>query len=629
MQNIISPLGGGQLRMNEPTREEDLFGEIRSMLGGMATADESRAIADEAWRLEREGKPRAASYLRSSIPKLRQWRGFTPRDWQAEALDKAKEALERGARGIIRATTGSGKSVVQAELVAHLVGKLERGERIVVSAPTQKLVAQLGATIEARCPGMVGRYYQYNKELHRPIIVVCHASMWDGQVVCPDCHGLEPSPTVIELEGDELARARSAFNEAAIGGDLRHCERSFHHKRAVSRCSRLAGALLEEALIVRFWVADECHKTECDQVLGFDQRVQPVQSIGFTATPWRASEDESLTLFEELLYDYGPARAIKDGVVIRPTIVSYEGEATSLDAACVEMIKAHLEVHPGSGVVSADSIADADRFARVLITEGIEARSIHSQLSQAEQADRIAALEEGTLDCLVHVCLLAEGVDLPWLTWLCMRRESVSRVRFVQEVGRVIRTFDGKSNAYVLDPNDFFGRLSLDYSAVLGGESDLDDGPQSELDALAKEVAALFAPETPTADPGTQEAMSRWRGSRRIRGLDLIRSWIRRTAVGYKLAGYAKLKVDSTAWRAHDATKSQVDLIGHLMRKRRVRGAADLMSDDTRQVLRNAAFATRDGELNRGDVSDLITILQVIEQHGELIDLDAIEEVAA
>ena len=37
--------------------------------------------------------------------------------------------------------------------------------------------------------------------------------------------------------------------------------------------------------------------------------------------------------------------------------------------------------------------------------------------------------------------LLAEGVDLPWLEWLCLRRGAGSRVRLAQEVGRVVRTY--------------------------------------------------------------------------------------------------------------------------------------------------------------------------------------------
>lgn len=628
MKNDNLPLLGGQLVTSyADMTEEDFFGEVRELVHGDWSLDEARPVADEAWRREQAGHDRCARYLRDAVARGNKWLGFTPRDWQVEAIEVVRDALAKDKRGLVRATTGSGKSLLQAEVIAELVANLQVGERIVVSAPTQKLVAQLGDTLERRCPGMVGRYYQYNKEIHRPIIVVCHASLWDGVILCPECHDIKPGPAVRELEGNARERARCSFNEAAIGGDFRHCEQSFTHTRAIAVTHRLTAELLGADLTVRYWISDECHKTECDQVLGFANLLKPVQAIGFTATPWRASEEESLTLFDELLYDYGPSRAIQDGVVIHPSIVSYQGDQADLNDACLEMIENHLSAHPGPGVVSAESIEDADRYANFLCNHGIPSESIHSKISKDEQARRIAKLQAGEIQALVHVCLLAEGVDLPWLEWLCMRRSSVSRVRFVQEVGRVLRTCEGKSKAWVFDPHDLFGRLSLDYTAVLGGESDIDEGPQAELDALAREVAALFEEEEST--PRGATGVTGWVGGGSATGLDLVRSWLRRTALGYRLAGHAELKVDSTSWRTHPATEKQLSLVGYIIRKRALTDASETMDESQRLVMRESLTAARAGDLNRGDVSDLITILKVLEDARSFVRLEEIEEVAA
>ena len=77
-------------------------------------------------------------------------------------------------------------------------------------------------------------------------------------------------------------------------------------------------------------------------------------------------------------------------------------------------------------------------------------------------------LKKGSLKCLVHVSLLAEGVDLPWLQWLCLRRPVGSRVRFVQEVGRVLRAHPGKEVAHIIDPHDLFGVHTLHNPEKLG-----------------------------------------------------------------------------------------------------------------------------------------------------------------
>ena len=573
--------------------------------------------------MKNDNLPLLGGQLVTSMP---EWLGHTPRAWQATALEKAEAALRAGKRGVVRACTGSGKSLLQAELVARAIEHLGDGERIVVSAPTQKLVAQLGDTIAARIgEDLVGRYFQYDKETHAPVIVTCHASMFESEVLCPQCHPMRMiAPIKVELFEDALARARMAFEEAAIGGDFRYCRNAFTHTRAVAFASRLTSALLEQDLEVSLWLADECHKTECDQVLGFAEWVRPARTIGFTATPWRSSENESLTLFDDLIFDYGPTSAIKDGVVIQPTIRPYSGNLEEVDEVCLEMIQNHLEVNPGPGVVSADSIDDADLFATYLEASGVRARSIHSRLSGDQQANRLEMLERGELDCLVHVCLLAEGVDLPWLEWLCLRRMNSSRVRFVQEVGRVIRTYPGKSRAWVMDPHDLFGRLSLDYSAVLGGESDIEAGPQAALDKLADEVAALFA------DPEERlDCSPKARYIRRAKGLDALRAWLRQQAVGLRLAGYEELKVNSTSWRTMDATEKQVGLVEYLIKYRSMTQAAAKMSESERVVMRELVLAAGSGQLNRGDVSDLITILSILRRESELPRLEEIEEVAA
>ena len=59
------------------------------------------------------------------------WLGKEPRGWQAAALEKAEAALRQGKRGVVRACTGSGKSLLQAELVARAIDQIGDGERIV------------------------------------------------------------------------------------------------------------------------------------------------------------------------------------------------------------------------------------------------------------------------------------------------------------------------------------------------------------------------------------------------------------------------------------------------------------------------------------------------------------------
>jgi superfamily II DNA or RNA helicase len=102
---------------------------------------------------------------------------WTPRAWQREALPIIVDALKRRQRGIVSAVMGSGKSILQSELVALALAKA--GHRsIVVTVPRQALVRQLAATIGARIgEDRVGVFYGSKKQPGRQVVVCCNASL--------------------------------------------------------------------------------------------------------------------------------------------------------------------------------------------------------------------------------------------------------------------------------------------------------------------------------------------------------------------------------------------------------------------------------------------------------------------
>jgi len=111
---------------------------------------------------------------------------------------------------------------------------------------------------------------------------------------------------------------------------------------------------------------------------------------------------------------------------------------------------------------------DAEEYAEELTSNGIPAEAIHSKQPAKLRAELLVRLQSGSLSALVHVSLLSEGVDLPWLSWLCMRRKVSARVRFVQEVGRVLRVHPGKTSALIIDPYDLFAVHGVTHPAALG-----------------------------------------------------------------------------------------------------------------------------------------------------------------
>ena len=340
---------------------------------------------------------------------------WEPRKWQAEALPLIIETLREGGRPIVSAIMGAGKSILIGELCYIAYQRLKPDTRIVVVCPRQALVQQLVETFNFRMSSAgvehaVGSFWAQSKQVDRPIIVATFAS----------------SLKLAErMEGEGL------------------------------RCAMLVG--------------DEVHGTESDVVKEAIERLSPACAIGFTATPFRSDERERLTLWDRIAYSYSASDALRDKVIVPWEIIHHQAsKRVTLDVACADLIDKALFETSGPGIASALDIEDAEDYSDYLCTRGIPSKAIHSRVSQEDRDRLIEELKDGHLKCLVHVNLLSEGVNLPWLRWLCLRRPVGAKVRFVQEVGRVLRAHPSKSKAWICDPHDLMTSHGLVHPEQIG-----------------------------------------------------------------------------------------------------------------------------------------------------------------
>lgn len=424
------------------------------------------------------------------------WGGLTPRLWQADALPRLLSAFSRvelldadpasngicdpvslpsSHAGVVYACTGSGKSVMLCEVVAHRVVNLGVRDTLLVTVPTIALVEQLIVDLRRRLDTVttaagfkpsVGAYYTGASEWSRSVVVTCHPSM---RAMVADCRK----------------------------GNRRIVE----------------------------WVADECHRTDAETVLLAWQDMTDawgtVPRVGFSATPYLSDPDKGLRLWRHLLYRYTPDDAIRDGALVPwrrhgftpAQAARYEtararyrsGEAddrhmdAALDDACIEWVLRQSRAG-GAGVVSATSIADAEAFARDL-SDALAAASlapayaVHSKQPAAVLAARREALRTGRASALVHVNMLSEGVDMPFLRWGALRRGR-ARVGFVQEVGRFLRVSAGKVAADIWDPLDLFSEHGLTHPAALADLPNREGVEERDAEGKPIEMMELVDPLT-------------------------------------------------------------------------------------------------------------------------------------
>jgi superfamily II DNA or RNA helicase len=373
--------------------------------------------------------------LRIDVPVDLWGEDIEPRKWQAEALPLVQAELRRGGGPLVWACTGAGKSILQRALIAWVM-QSEKPGVIVVDVPTRSLVRQLAATLEQHpwLKGRVGTYYGDRKKLIEQGVIVC-------------------------------------------------CRPSLE---------RLASEIVIRGWKVRLYMVDEAHLSPDEQAAFIarlvDAELGPARRIGVTATPYRSDIKDSLTLWDRIVVEYGLNDAIRDGVLVNLAPRTWDGPGgMEIDEVCVQMLAAHR--HHGPMLVNALDIPDAETFASRLRDAGLPAQSIHSGHSMEKRKLLEESLRDGDLACLVHVATLVEGVDWPWLRVLCLRRQAIlrarammdtedgkpaskggSRVRLVQEIGRALRTYPGKTEAYILDPVGVCDLVGLVHGENIGGD---------------------------------------------------------------------------------------------------------------------------------------------------------------
>jgi len=457
------------------------------------------------------------------------WR-YPSRRWQGEAFGAVRNHLLGASPvpAVVSAIMGAGKSLLIEELCA--AARLRRNEIIVVSTSTQHLVEDLADAIRQRT-GTCGYWYGRRKMLGR-VVVSCYDS-------------------TIQL-AKKLERAG---------------------KR------------------VALWIADECHRTECETVLRAYEQLAPAHAIGMTATPFRTDAQwESISLFGTLLYRYTAAQAQADNVVVPWRIVHSE-TGGELDDVCLEMIRSA----EGPGLANAVNIADAEAFAKHLTTSGITSEAVHSRQRRQTQRQIIQRLKGGNLRCVVHVNMLSEGANFPWLRWLCLRREVESRVRFVQEVGRLLRVAPGKTEAIFYDPHDLFGTFSLAYAEALG------EAPEK--------------PEWEGIVPEPEEIAERILDADEAVAIAWIESVVRTLVVAAETAGFPlRRKIIKKAERLAPST-----LLQHIAMQEQIGDLNGTIPGDWKRCLQQ--IIDRPECVRFGFAADLLTLFQAVEDTGNWPDI--------
>ncbi len=239
--------------------------------------------------------------------------------------------------------------------------------------------------------------------------------------------------------------------------------------------SRHEGELAERPGLL---VIDEAHHAVAKTYKAMVEACPGAKVLGLTATPCRLTRRGFTDLFEVLLqswpynrfiaegrlslYDYMSVRADnEDWRVVR----SLERRGADGDFSLREMSE-RLDVRPSigrlcdtvlryarekKGIVYAIDIRHAEHIAAYYREHGIDAVVISAKTSGEERCRLIEQFKAGETQVLVNVDLFGEGFDCPDVEFIQLARPTLSLSKYLQQVGRGMRVFDGKRYCLILD----------------------------------------------------------------------------------------------------------------------------------------------------------------------------------
>lgn len=267
-----------------------------------------------------------------------------------------------------------------------------------------------------------------------------------------------------------------------------HFTPNLHAKVQVASVDTLLIRIKKRQFKFSLLIFDEAHHVVAGNKWGraYEQLGRPPM-LGVTATPVRTDGkglgEHAGGVFKAMVLGPSVRELIQRGMLINPIVY------TSLDAPEIDEIKTNRDgsdnlqalaekidkpkitgsavehyktICPGAkAIVFCCNIKHARNVAAEFNAAGFRFALLVGapEMSDAERTEVNKKLRSGELDGACTVDLVSEGYDLPDLSCCIMLRSTASEALYIQQVGRVMRPSDGKTQCWLLDHVANVGRL--------------------------------------------------------------------------------------------------------------------------------------------------------------------------
>jgi DNA repair protein RadD len=342
---------------------------------------------------------------------------------QTLAIDNLRELLRSTSRAIVQAPTGAGKTVMMSDMVTRARAK---HKKVIVTVPAISLIDQ---TVQALA----------TQGLH-----------------------------------DEVGVIQAKHMQTDWGRPVQVCSVQTLQRRWQD------GQMPEADLVL----VDEVHKMfDLFSKWIPDPKWTKVPFIGFSATPW--SEGLGKLYNNSLLVATSITKLIEQKTLVpfrtfAPDSPDLSGVRSTTGRDGSDFVAADLDeiMRPAklvanivetwkqlaSGRVTVAfccSRAHADQVAKEFNGAGIGAGYLDCESSMSERREVRKAMLRGEIMVVCNVDVIGLGVDWPEVSCIIYARPTKSDMRFVQNIGRGLRSCEGKADLLILDHSTTTQRLGF------------------------------------------------------------------------------------------------------------------------------------------------------------------------
>lgn len=191
--------------------------------------------------------------------------------------------------------------------------------------------------------------------------------------------------------------------------------------------------------------------------------------LGVTATPCRSDNQGLSDIYDDLVLGPSISDLIDEGYLVKPRVfapktISVSGikkiagdyaaseiakRASLITGDCIEHYRKYADKKPA--IAFCASINHAKEVADSFCSAGYRALWISGSTPDDIRKKMIELLRDGGLDILTSCDIISEGTDIPRVECAILLRPTQSLSLYLQQVGRVLRPFPGKSDAIILD----------------------------------------------------------------------------------------------------------------------------------------------------------------------------------